>query len=88
MSDTTDQTNLINHNDNQTATSASPSNDHNDNSQGLTVPTSNTQYKLSRSEVVHGIANRIIYSRFYTWLYLGMAILSFTSIVLSFVEEW
>ncbi|CAJ0648737.1 13232_t:CDS:2 [Entrophospora sp. SA101] len=38
MSDTTDQTNLINHNDNQTATSASPSNDHNDNSQGLTVP--------------------------------------------------
>nr|CAG8434783.1 10162_t:CDS:2 [Entrophospora candida]CAG8619402.1 6007_t:CDS:2 [Entrophospora candida] len=41
MSDTTDQTNLINHNDNQTATSAS-SNDNNDNSQGLTVPNKKT----------------------------------------------
>ncbi|RHZ77655.1 hypothetical protein Glove_174g176 [Diversispora epigaea] len=46
-----------------------------------------TQYTLSRSEVVRGIANRIIYSRFYSWLYLGMALLSAVSIVLSLIEE-
>ncbi|CAG8479963.1 9802_t:CDS:2 [Ambispora leptoticha] len=45
-----------------------------------------TQHKLSRAEIVHGLANRILYSRFYTWLYLGMAALSTVSIILS-IEE-
>ncbi|RIA89428.1 hypothetical protein C1645_197717 [Glomus cerebriforme] len=36
--------------------------------------TPRTQYSLSRGEIVHGIANRIIYSRFYTRLYLGMSL--------------
>ncbi|CAG8690761.1 2258_t:CDS:2 [Funneliformis mosseae] len=49
--------------------------------------TPHTQYSLSKKEVVHGIANRIIYSRFYTWLYLGMALLSSTSIILSLTER-
>ncbi|CAG8698784.1 8596_t:CDS:2 [Dentiscutata erythropus] len=49
--------------------------------------TSHTQYTLSRAEFFHGLANRLIYSRFYTWLYLGMALLSVVSIILSFTEE-
>jgi len=50
--------------------------------------TPRTQHSLSRKEIVHGIANRIIYSRFYTWLYSGMALLSVVSIFLSATEEW
>ncbi|KAG9295498.1 hypothetical protein G9A89_013527 [Geosiphon pyriformis] len=46
-----------------------------------------TQYSLSRAEAVHGLANRILYSRFYTWLYLGMALLSTISIILSIKEK-
>ncbi|CAG8495360.1 2171_t:CDS:2 [Ambispora gerdemannii] len=46
-----------------------------------------TQHKLTRAEIVHGLANRILYSRFYTWLYLGMAALCAVSIVLSIKEK-
>ncbi|RGB32892.1 hypothetical protein C1646_762346 [Rhizophagus diaphanus] len=60
--------------DNLVATSNSPN-------------TPRTQHSLSRKEIVHGIANRIIYSRFYTWLYLGMVFLSVFSIVLSLTNE-
>jgi len=49
--------------------------------------TPRTQHSLSRREIVHGIANRIIYSRFYTWLYLGMVLLSVVSISLSLTNE-
>ncbi|CAG8608635.1 11174_t:CDS:2 [Paraglomus occultum] len=44
-------------------------------------------YLLSRSERMRGVANRILYSKFYTWLYLGMALLSIVSIVLSIKEK-
>ncbi|RIB01133.1 hypothetical protein C2G38_1044742 [Gigaspora rosea] len=49
--------------------------------------TPHTQYTLSQAEFFHGLANRLIYSRFYTWLYLGMALLSVVSIILSLTEE-
>jgi len=46
-----------------------------------------TQHGLSRSEIVQGIASRFIYSRFYTILYLGLAVLCFISIILSLFEK-
>ncbi|KAL1920868.1 uncharacterized protein VTP21DRAFT_11503 [Calcarisporiella thermophila] len=49
--------------------------------------TSMTQHRLTRAEALKGFANRIIYSRFYTFFYLGLAILSLISLVLSFVEH-
>ncbi|CAG8481877.1 10866_t:CDS:2 [Acaulospora morrowiae] len=57
------------------------------NGQQTERPNPHTQHSLSRAEIVHGVANRIIYSRFYSWLYLGMALLSIVPIVLSLTEE-
>lgn len=40
-------------------------------------------YALTRKEITHGIANRFVHSRTYIFLYLGMAALSITTVVLS-----
>ncbi|KXS10172.1 hypothetical protein M427DRAFT_189328 [Gonapodya prolifera JEL478] len=44
------------------------------------------RYGLTRREWYKNIANRIMYSRFYALLYLGMAGLSLTAIILSFLH--
>lgn len=41
-----------------------------------------TPYWLTRSEMVQSMANRIMYSRFYIGLYIGLAALSVLSIVM------
>ncbi|CDZ96752.1 wsc domain-containing protein [Phaffia rhodozyma] len=46
-----------------------------------------SQYRLSRPEVIKGFANRIVHSRSYIILYLGMAALSITTVVLSLQSE-
>jgi len=40
-------------------------------------------YALTRSEITKGLANRFVHSRTYIFLYLGMAALSVTTVVLS-----
>ena len=40
-------------------------------------------YALTRQEITRGIANRFVHSRTYIFLYLGMAALSVTTVVLS-----
>ncbi|KAJ3354504.1 hypothetical protein HDU83_005206 [Entophlyctis luteolus] len=42
---------------------------------------------MTQADVLRSIANRILYSRYYTWLYLGMAIASVVCLVLAFVEQ-
>ncbi|TRM65884.1 hypothetical protein BD626DRAFT_193590 [Schizophyllum amplum] len=44
-------------------------------------------YALTRSEVTRGVANRFVHSRAYIFLYLAMAALSVTTVVLSLVNE-
>jgi hypothetical protein len=53
------------------------------------VPTASrkSMYALTRSEITKGVANRFVHSRTYIFLYLGMAALSVTTIVLSIVEN-
>lgn len=43
-------------------------------------------YAMTRSEITKGIANRFVHSRTYIFLYLGMAALSTTTVVLSLKE--
>ncbi|ORX50594.1 hypothetical protein DM01DRAFT_1367868 [Hesseltinella vesiculosa] len=45
-----------------------------------------TQHSLTRSELVKGMANRLMYSNYYIALYLGLGLLSFISIVMSIKE--
>ncbi|EGO31175.1 hypothetical protein SERLADRAFT_376925, partial [Serpula lacrymans var. lacrymans S7.9] len=45
--------------------------------------TTRSIYALTRSEITKGIANRFVHSRIYIFLYLGMAALSVTTVVLS-----
>ncbi|KAJ7786524.1 hypothetical protein B0H16DRAFT_1490752 [Mycena metata] len=40
-------------------------------------------YALTRSEITKGLANRFVHSRTYIFLYLGMAALSVTTVILS-----
>lgn len=40
-------------------------------------------YALSKSEVTRNIANRFVHSRIYVMLYLAMALLSTTTVILS-----
>lgn len=40
-------------------------------------------YALTKQEITRGIANRFVHSRTYIFLYLGMAALSVTTVVLS-----
>ncbi|KAI7881481.1 hypothetical protein K492DRAFT_194332 [Lichtheimia hyalospora FSU 10163] len=42
-----------------------------------------TPYWLTRSEMIQGMANRILYSRFYIALYIGLAALSVLSVLMS-----
>ncbi|KAL5519282.1 hypothetical protein ACEPAH_965 [Sanghuangporus vaninii] len=49
------------------------------------VPT-RSLYALTRKEITHGIANRFVHSRTYIFLYLGMAALSITTVVLSLTD--
>lgn len=46
-----------------------------------------TQHRLTKSEIVKGMANRFMYSKFYIGLYLALAFLSFISIVMVTVVE-
>ncbi|KAJ7631164.1 hypothetical protein FB45DRAFT_1059033 [Roridomyces roridus] len=43
-------------------------------------------YALTRSEITKGLANRFVHSRIYILLYLGMAALSITTVVLSLTD--
>lgn len=43
-------------------------------------------YALTRQEITKGLANRFVHSRTYIILYLGMAALSVTTVVLSLVD--
>jgi len=45
-----------------------------------------SHYALSREEIAKGIANRFVHSKAYILLYLGMAALSITTVVLSLAE--
>lgn len=56
------------------------SSDHNDNRPRRSI------YTLTRSEITKGFANRFVHSRMYICLYLGMAALSVTTIILSLTE--
>ncbi|KAJ1948662.1 hypothetical protein FBU59_001490 [Linderina macrospora] len=42
---------------------------------------------LSRQEILHGAANRLMYSHFYTVYYIAMLLLGLTSMVTAFVEK-
>lgn len=48
--------------------------------------TPRSHYVLSRNEIAKGIANRFVHSRTYIFLYLGLAGLSVTTVVLSLVD--
>ncbi|KAG9001160.1 hypothetical protein FRB93_012242 [Tulasnella sp. JGI-2019a] len=48
--------------------------------------TPRSHYVLSRQEITKGIANRFVHSRTYIFLYLGLASLSVTTVVLSLME--
>ena len=52
----------------------------------MTRPTRSI-YALTRSEITRGLANRFVHSRTYIFIYLGMAALSVTTVVLSLVDE-
>jgi hypothetical protein len=43
-------------------------------------------YAMTRREITQGLANRFVHSRAYIFLYLGMAALSTTTVVLSLVD--
>ncbi|TFK36935.1 hypothetical protein BDQ12DRAFT_686117 [Crucibulum laeve] len=43
-------------------------------------------YSLTRGEITRGLANRFVHSRTYIFLYLGMAALSVTTVVLSLTD--
>ncbi|KAF9040478.1 hypothetical protein BDZ89DRAFT_1156690 [Hymenopellis radicata] len=43
-------------------------------------------YALTRKEITRGLANRFVHSRIYIFLYLGMAALSVTTIILSLTD--
>jgi len=58
---------------------------------GNTLPspalqTRRSHYALTRDEITKGIANRFVHSRAYIFLYLGMTVLSVTTVVLSMVD--
>ncbi|POW04069.1 hypothetical protein PSHT_11334, partial [Puccinia striiformis] len=46
-----------------------------------------SHYHLSREEWIKGIANRFVFSQVYLYLYLSMAILSLTTVILSILSE-
>lgn len=58
-------------------------------SAGLPAPmrAPRSHYHLSRQEWIQGIANRFVFSQIYLYLYLSMALLSLTTVVLSLLSE-
>ncbi|GAA96119.1 uncharacterized protein L969DRAFT_83987 [Mixia osmundae IAM 14324] len=48
---------------------------------------SRSQYYMTRQEFVRGVANRFVFSQLYIYLYLSMAVLSLTTVVLSLVSD-
>ncbi|KAM0788873.1 hypothetical protein ACM66B_002957 [Microbotryomycetes sp. NB124-2] len=48
---------------------------------------SRSPHFVSRKEAIRGISNRFIFSQFYIYLYLGMAALSLTTVVLSVLSD-
>jgi len=50
-------------------------------------PALRSQYALTRQEIAQNIANRFVHSRTYIFLYLGMAALSITTVVLSLLTR-
>jgi hypothetical protein len=48
--------------------------------------TTRSIYALTREEIARGLANRFVHSRTYIFLYLGMAALSVTTVVLSLTD--
>ncbi|KAG0809642.1 hypothetical protein G6F16_010277 [Rhizopus arrhizus] len=57
-----------------------------DNQTSELLSNTSTQHRLTKSEIVKGMANRFMYSKFYIGLYLALAFLSFVSIVMSLRE--
>ncbi|KAA1100511.1 hypothetical protein PGTUg99_015785 [Puccinia graminis f. sp. tritici] len=51
------------------------------------LPSTRSHYHLSREEWIKGIANRFVFSQIYLYLYLSMAILSLTTVILSLLSE-
>lgn len=43
--------------------------------------------RMTRKEVIHGMANRLLYSTFYKQLYVVMCVLSIISLIMSLVEK-
>ncbi|KAJ2525299.1 hypothetical protein GGI11_000131 [Coemansia sp. RSA 2049] len=41
---------------------------------------------LSRQEILRGAANRLLYSKFYTYYYIGMSALGLVSLITAFIE--
>ena len=52
----------------------------------ITLRGTRSHYALTREEIAKGIANRFVHSRTYILLYLVMAALSITTVVLSMVQ--
>ena len=52
---------------------------------GSGAPSSRSPYHLPASEQLRGVANRIIFSRYYIFFYLVMMSLSLTTVVLSLI---
>ncbi|KIY69150.1 hypothetical protein CYLTODRAFT_420971 [Cylindrobasidium torrendii FP15055 ss-10] len=50
-------------------------------------PPTRSMYSLTRKEITKGLANRFVHSRTYILLYVAMAALSITTIVLSVTED-
>lgn len=50
------------------------------------LPTRSLHF-VSRSEAIKGISNRFVFSTFYIYLYLGMALLSLATVVLSLLSD-
>lgn len=48
---------------------------------------SRSQHYLSRNELLSGLANRFVFSSFYIWLYLSLALLSTTTVILSLLSD-
>ncbi|TPX60985.1 hypothetical protein CcCBS67573_g08963 [Chytriomyces confervae] len=59
----------------------------NEDSTLLPTHTGSNPASITRAELVSSFANRILHSKFYKLLYLGMALLSVVCLVLSFIEQ-
>ncbi|KAM0746331.1 hypothetical protein T439DRAFT_136712 [Meredithblackwellia eburnea MCA 4105] len=58
-----------------------------DNQQQNQTPLLRSQHFVSRAEIIKGLSNRFVFSTFYIYLYLGMAVLSLATVVLSLMSD-